>query len=41
MVNQQIAALYLDYFGEVRRFLYRRLACLEVAAELAVEGKVA
>ena len=37
MVNQQIAALYLDYFGEVRRFLYRRLACLEVAAELANE----
>lgn len=37
MSQTHIATLYLDYFGEVRRFLARRLPCLESAAELANE----
>ncbi|MCB4360968.1 RNA polymerase sigma factor [Quatrionicoccus australiensis] len=32
-----IASLYIDHIGEIRRFLTRRLSCVEVATELAQE----
>lgn len=32
-----IASLYLDHLGEIRRFLVRRLSCVDLAAELAQE----
>ncbi len=32
-----IASLYIDHLGEIRRFLTRRLSCVEVASELAQE----
>jgi len=32
-----IAALYLDHLGEIRRFLFRKLACIDTASELAHE----
>lgn len=32
-----ITSLYIEHIGEIRRFLLRRLACVEVAAELAHE----
>jgi RNA polymerase sigma-70 factor (ECF subfamily) len=32
-----VASLYLEHIGELRRFLGRRLACVELAAELAHE----
>jgi len=36
-MNSAITALYLDHIGEIRRFLTRRLSCVDVAAELAHE----
>lgn len=32
-----IAHLYIEHLGEIRRFLARRLACVDAAAELAQE----
>lgn len=32
-----ITCLYIEHIGEIRRFLTRRLSCVEVAAELAHE----
>ena len=32
-----ISSLYIEHIGEIRRFLARRLSCVDVAAELAHE----
>ncbi|MBS1129838.1 MAG: Sigma-70 region 2 [Proteobacteria bacterium] len=36
-MSSAITTLYIEHIGELRRFLVRRLACIEVAAELAHE----
>lgn len=36
-MSSAITTLYIEHVGELRRFLVRRLACFEVAAELAHE----
>lgn len=36
-MSSVITTLYIEHIGELRRFLVRRLPCIEVAAELAHE----
>lgn len=36
-MSSAITTLYIEHIGELRRFLVRRLSCIEVAAELAHE----
>ena len=36
-MHKHIATLYLDHLGEIRRFLFRKLACIDIASELANE----
>src|SRR5574343_695488 len=36
-MSSAITTLYIEHIGELRRFLVRRLPCIEVAAELAHE----
>lgn len=36
-MTRAVSSLYIDHIGEIRRFLARRICCVEVAAELAHE----
>lgn len=36
-MNSLVTALYLDHVGEIRRYIGRRIACRETAADLAQE----
>ena len=39
-MDASLATLYLDHIGGIRRFLARRVACIDTAAELAHEAFV-